>query len=265
MSSAQFAQFSHFQQSGYLIVDGCVPPSLLDRVESVVWRDIEDRVLPYRSANGAITRLDQLWDRDAVFREVIEHPILLDALEVILGPHIEFLIRRHNHVTLNGPSHQVAGRGGDGLHRDSLQWSQPIVTVLVYLDESTVQNGATILIPGSHVLPFAGMPPDGGGGSHLRDHDEYQPYANQGLACEMPRGGILLFNSLLFHSVGRNRSGTERMSMTFGYRSVDELQPTPRGYARVVRGEAIYRGNDADVRRKRWQGDVFVTEADAAE
>ncbi|MET9887452.1 phytanoyl-CoA dioxygenase family protein [Streptomyces sp. NPDC006430] len=252
-----YDQRAFFQLNGYLVASDRIPLPLIDKVQSLVRREIDEKVQPYRLVGGEVSRLDQLWDRDPLYREIIEHPMLLDALQDILGPNIEFLTRRHNHVTLNGPRHQVPGRGGAGFHRDSLQWSRPIVTVLVYLDESTVETGATRLIPGSHHLPYVAMPSDGGGGNHLAEHEEYAGYADQGLACELPRGGVLLFNSLLFHSAGINRSPTDRMSITLGYRSVDELQPTPPGYAHLVRGRAIYRGNDADATRPKWQGDIF--------
>jgi hypothetical protein len=44
---------------------------------------------------------------------------------------------------------------------------------------------------------------------------------------------------------GYNSSGRSRMSMTFGFRSVDELDAQP-DYARqvLVSGDSIYRGND---------------------
>lgn len=253
-----YAQRAFFQLNGYLVAGGVIPSAIIDRVRSAARREIDQRVRPYRLVGGSIARLDQLWDRDPVYREVIEHPPLLDCVEDLLGPNIEYLTRRHNHLTLNGSQHQVAGRGGSGLHRDSLQWSRPIVTVLVYLDDSTAETGATQLIPGSHnLLPYLGMPSDGGGGIQLAERDEYKGYAEQALICEVPRGGVLFFNSLLFHSAGVNRTSGERMSITLGYRSVDELQPSPPGYGHLVRGEAVYRGNDADTRRDAWRGDVF--------
>ncbi|WP_187399520.1 phytanoyl-CoA dioxygenase family protein [Micromonospora sp. AP08] len=255
-----YAQCTFFQVNGYLVVNDLIPSALIDKVQAAARCEIAEHVRPYRLVGGSIARLDQLWDRNIVYREVIEHPRLLDAVEDLLGPNIEYLTRRHNHLTLNGPKHQVPGRGGAGLHRDSLQWSRPIVTVLVYLDDSTVDTGATRLIPGSHqLLPYVGLPSDGGGGNHLAEHEEYAGYADQALICEVPRGGVLLFNSLLFHSAGANRGTSERMSMTLGYRSVDELQPTPVGYAHLVRGQAIYRGNDVDTERLSWQGDIFPT------
>ncbi|MEU8928849.1 phytanoyl-CoA dioxygenase family protein [Streptomyces sp. NPDC048409] len=251
-------QRAFFRLNGYLVAGGVIPPALIDRIQAAARCDISQRVRPYRLVGGSVARLDQLWDRGPLYREVIEHPLLLDCVEDLVGPNIEYLTRRHNHLTLNGPQHSVTGRGGSGLHRDSLQWSRPIVTALVYLDDSTAETGATQLIPGSHsLLPYLGMPSDGGGGIHLAECQEYQGYAEQALTCEVQRGGVLLFNSLLFHSAGVNRTSSDRMSITLGYRSVDELQPTPQGYAHLVRGEAVYRGNDADTNRHAWRGDVF--------
>lgn len=78
-------------------------------------------------------------------------------------------------------------------------------------------------MPGSHRLPFAEMPPDGGGGNWADDHDEYQFVPAQALPVSMPVGSVRLIDSLLFHTVGYNSTNQDRMSMTFAVHSVDEL------------------------------------------
>src|SRR5690348_18078340 len=42
--------------------------------------------------------------------------------------------------------------GDKGLvcHRDQRGWSRPVVTVLVYLDNATLENGCLEIVPGSH-------------------------------------------------------------------------------------------------------------------
>ena len=35
------------------------------------------------------------------------------------------------------------------MHRDVRQWSRTICTVLFYLEETTVENGCTIAVPGT--------------------------------------------------------------------------------------------------------------------
>jgi ectoine hydroxylase-related dioxygenase (phytanoyl-CoA dioxygenase family) len=219
-------------------------------------REIKEGVKPYRTEAGQIIRLDQLSQRNPVYRELIEHPVILDALESLLGPNIEFQIKRHNHLTLNRRGDNLEGQGGMGFHADSLQWSRPIVTVIVYLDEATVENGATQIIPGTHMLPYLGMPPGGRGGNWLADHHEYLDLLGQAVPVPMRKGGVLLFHSLLFHSTGVNTTDRSRVSITLGYRAVDELSRDGVEVCELVRGSRLYRGNDVDVETGNWRGGI---------
>ncbi len=82
----------------------------------------------------------------------------------------------------------------------------------------------------------------------MDEHECYAPLLGQKLSIPMQEGGILLFDSLLFHAVGENRTTGTRLSLTFAYHSVDELMDRKRkGAHRVlVRGERLYRGNDIE-------------------
>ena len=62
---------------------------------------------------------------------------------------LEFVLNRHNHIYLRdrGSSHSLE------LHRDVRHWSRTIVTVLVYLEDTNLENGCTRVVPGSHLLP----------------------------------------------------------------------------------------------------------------
>jgi hypothetical protein len=46
-----------------------------------------------------------------------------------LGPNIELVENRHNHLSI------YRAPGNDRLHRDVLQWSRSILTVLLYLSD----------------------------------------------------------------------------------------------------------------------------------
>jgi ectoine hydroxylase-related dioxygenase (phytanoyl-CoA dioxygenase family) len=60
----------------------------------------------------------------------------------------------------------------------------------------------------------------------------------------MAAGGVLLFDSLLFHSVGTNVTGETRLSAAFAFHSVDELDDSPQPWRVLLCGERIYKGND---------------------
>ena len=187
-------------------------------------------------------KLYGLYDRNpALMDRVIGHQALVGALQSLLGPNIVFVKNRHNHATIN--NHQ--GVPAEGMHRDILQPTRGLMTAAVYLQDSTVDNGATRVIPGSHNLPYVGVPQVDGGGTWMSEHKEYDGLEDQAVPVPMSEGDVLLFNGTLFHGVGYNPSGETRMSMTLGFRSADELDASPDDSRQImVNGQHIYRGND---------------------
>jgi ectoine hydroxylase-related dioxygenase (phytanoyl-CoA dioxygenase family) len=202
----------------------------------------EDEQLRLRGEGPAV-KLYGLYDRNpSLVGELITHPVLLDALTGILGPNVVFVTNRHNHTTVND-AHGTKNEAR--LHRDILQPTRGLLTAAFYLEESTPENGCTNILPGSHNLPYVGVPQPNGGGTWMDEHHEYDGLADQALAVPMPEGSVLLFNGLAFHSVGHNQSGKTRISMTFGFRAADELEHVPDKTRQiVVAGTHIYRGND---------------------
>jgi ectoine hydroxylase-related dioxygenase (phytanoyl-CoA dioxygenase family) len=79
----------------------------------------------------------------------------------------------------------------------------------------------------------------------MAEHQEYEGIEDQAVPVPMHAGDVLLFNGALFHGTGHNTSGKPRMSITLGFRSVDELEYSPDASRLVlVSGDYIYRGND---------------------
>lgn len=233
-------EYWFFRHSGFLRLRHPIPSRVLTSVREVVEREIAAATPPFRvNDEGAIKRIDRLVHRDPVVLEVLRSPEVLGPLSSLLGPNVFLLLNRHNHATTN--------RAGDiayRLHRDILQWSRPIVTAIVYLDESTVDTGCTHVVPGSHLAAYAGMSPDGGGGNWADDHDQYETFHAQAMPLPMPAGGILVFEGLLFHSVGVNTTAHTRLSMTFAFHSVDELDDSAQQKRLLLFGERVYKGND---------------------
>ena len=73
------------------------------------------------------------------------------------------------------------------------------MTALVYLEESTLENGCVRLVPGSHQRPFR-QP------RRLSGSFDQSPLYYRALPVPMPRGGVLLFNDCCYHGAGPNGS-----------------------------------------------------------
>jgi ectoine hydroxylase-related dioxygenase (phytanoyl-CoA dioxygenase family) len=228
-------QIHLFRHNGFLKLPGSLPAETVAQVRETVWKHIREEIAPVvRDRQGRVVRISNLWDRGSPFREALTCPQVLEPLEALLGPNIELLTNRHNHATL-----RLAGDGSNYLHRDVLQWSRTILTVLFYLEETTVENGCTWVVPGSHLLP--GRP-----GFSLAEDAEIRRAGilDQAVPVPMPAGGLLAIDSMIMHTAGNNTTPGSRMSLTAGYHSVDELSRAENPARILVRGERLYKGND---------------------
>lgn len=133
------------------------------------------------------------------WRALATHPLLVAAATHVLGP--EFHVR-DAHGRNPRPGH-----GQQGLHAD---WKERapgepfiILTALWLLDDFTAANGATRIVPGTHLL-HRPVPR-----SHAR------PHAHHPDECIItgPAGSVLLLNGHLWHSGRRNDSPGPRRAV----------------------------------------------------
>jgi len=110
------------------------------------------------------------------------------------------------------------------------------------LEETTLENGCTFVIPGSHLLPSASS-----ASLRLAEDETVKrmDVLDQAVPVPMPAGGLLALDSFVMHAAGTNKTTGTRMSMTAGYHSVDELSRVENPSRVLVRGTRIYLGNDA--------------------
>jgi hypothetical protein len=135
---------------------------------------------------GAHVHLDSY---DPAFVGVYTHPKVLAAvLQVLQQPF------KAGPIVGRDP---VPGQGQQALHADGLT---RMVTTLWLLDDFTLDNGATRLVPGSHHVPKS-LP------KGMLQPESRHPAEQQIIAWA---GSVLVFHSQLLHSGTRNRSGTRR-------------------------------------------------------
>lgn len=232
-------QINFFRHNGFLKLPEKIPPKLIKDLKHSLSSEFVHPTKPfYKDSEGETVKIADLYGRGSPFTDLISSKTILDPMENLLGPNIIFTRNRHNHATLN-----ASGANVPRLHRDVLQWSRTLISLVVYLEEATVENGCTYLIPGSHLFPYVGTPNDGG--TWMDEHSVYEDLIEQAIPVPMPEGGVLIFDGLVFHTVGPNKSGLPRPSIALGYHSVDELEEYGESKQKIlVKGEKLYRGND---------------------
>lgn len=228
-------QIRFFRSSGYFKLEHKIAEMDIFDMKQKISSYIENPQSPFKKdEKGKVYRIDNIYQRDEIFQQIITSDKILDPLESLLGPNIIFTMNRHNHATININTNKR-------LHRDILQWSRSLVTVILYLEDSHIENGCTEIIPTTQYLPFVGTPNNGG--TWMDEHSVYKDLLKQTLPIEMQAGSLLLIDSLTFHTVGINNSKKSRMSIALGYHSVDELATSDDKFKKIVRGENLYRGN----------------------
>ncbi len=230
-------QIRLFRHNGYLKLAGQLPDDLLNRLRKAILTDVDAAREPVvRNPEGRVVRLSRLLDRDPIFRAAATDQRVLEPLQSLLGANIELVHNRHNHATLN-----LSSTRSDSFHRDSTQWSRGLVTVIFYLEAADLDNGCTQIVPGTHLLPGVDV-------LHRVEEEGWVAAAGvtgQAVPVPMPAGGLLAIDSLIFHRIGPNQTDGTRMSMTLGYRSVDDLTGAQaHAKSELVCGERVYRGND---------------------
>lgn len=183
------------------------------------------------------TRIDRVVSADPAFLDFATSSRLAGALRPVLGPDIELVENRHNHFSIyRRPSR-------DRMHRDVLQWSRSILTVLMFLSDCTSTEAATRVVPGSHLWPSTGAPNNGG--TWLDQSAVYADLAEQAVSVPARAGDVLLLHGQLYHAGAGAPADGRRIVLTLAYRSADELSDQDSDHCRLISGRRAYRGRGA--------------------
>ena len=236
-----------FRHNGFIKLPTRIPEARVEALRQAALADFAAEIEPVsRLPDGTLTRISNVWGRGDIFRGTIVCDEILDPLECLLGPNIEFMLNRHNHIYLRDRDSTASLK----LHRDCYQWSRPLLSVLLYLEDTHLENGCTLVIPGTHHLPAFWNLED------LREDETlHQIFLSQTIPIPMPAGGLLAMDGLILHAAGLNRTERTRMSMTLGYHSVDHFSEAEDSKRILIRGERVYEGNDRrreKVRAREW-------------
>lgn len=179
---------------GYTVIPDVFSADEVERMREAI-EEIFAREEGTLAGHGPSVRFSiNLTNKHAVFREMIQHPVIMDVMAQLLAD--DFILSSlHARSTYPGAPLQF-------LHRDWLLDKRiPFpthVNSMWMLDDFTVENGATRVVPGSHL--WDGDPEEG------RTYPE--DYA-VGRA-----GSVAVFDSRTYHSGGANSSNGPRRGLT---------------------------------------------------
>lgn len=143
-------------------------------------------------------------------------PRLVEPMEHLVGDPAPCLFTEK--LNLKRPHHG----GPNPLHQDYPYWTDNardparVATAIVYLDDTTVDNGCLEVVPGSHRTGPHPTRVD----SDAFGANEMDPVANahmERVPVELRAGSVVLFGSLLAHATGPNRTDRDRRALLYSY------------------------------------------------
>jgi hypothetical protein len=192
------ADFELLARDGYLII-----PSLLDMAEV---DELKQALLPLLEHKGRnpfeghrTQRLYGVPEKTRATDALIAHPRVLALLDRLFLPN--YLLSQCQVINI------LPGEQAQYLHADDLFYRVPRprpalgAATIWAIDDFTEDNGATVLVPGSHTWPEGRLP---------GPQDPRQP-------ALMPAGSVIFFLGTLWHGGGANHTQQPRLAVTCQY------------------------------------------------
>ncbi len=188
------------ERDGYIIIENLISPELVAK--------IKDDLIPRFSYDSGrnnfegfkTQRLYAFFEKSLICNPLVEHPLILGCLDRVFEPN--YLLSQLQAINI------LPGEEQQPLHHDDLFYRVPRprpalgAATIWAIDEFTQQNGATVVIPGSHLW------------------DDRQPTEDDLKNLEpvvMPAGSVVLFLGTLWHAGGANRSDAARLCVSAQY------------------------------------------------
>ena len=192
-------ELAQLRQEGYVILPRLIDQSKVQEVAVEFERLQADTPMGDSEFGGYSTqRIYNLVARTRVLDDLILHPRVLALIEAHLEDQIQLSIA--SSVNL------LEGETAQAFHRDDGYYPLPrphaplSMNTMWAVDDFTTENGATLLLPGTHLIS-----------------DPEPPADVRPVSAEMPAGSVMLWDGSLFHAGGTNHTDVARLGVTVIY------------------------------------------------
>jgi ectoine hydroxylase-related dioxygenase (phytanoyl-CoA dioxygenase family) len=184
---------------GYAIVEGALAPAEVAEVRAALEPLLDTTPRGRNDFEGFRSRrVYNLPSKTRVLDRLYLDPVVLEVADLLLGHHQ--LCAAVAIDLLPGESAQDEHHD-DGLYPLPRPYGEVLLSTMWALDDFTDQNGATVMLPGSHRWKRGRAPGTG---------DERR-------LAVMTAGSVALYRGTLWHGGGANRSEANRLGVTVEY------------------------------------------------
>lgn len=212
-------EYAHsLRETGFFVFKQLLSDELINQfnlhVESLFAMEGESAGVENPYTEYGVMRLANLAEKGLIFSGFYAHPAVLQAVSSVLGDFNLVMLNARKTLPGYGDSQRQAFHTDTDINQnngvpDSDGYFS--CTAVLFLTDSTIMNGATRIIPGSHLFSF--LPQD-----LLINPSAALP--NE-IAITGKAGDVCIFNGHCWHCGGSNNSSTERLTLLAHY-----LRPT---------------------------------------
>jgi ectoine hydroxylase-related dioxygenase (phytanoyl-CoA dioxygenase family) len=211
---------------GYAVVPNALPADSCEELKRLL-QTVIDAHVPAASERSVLDRylMHDLLCRQAAFAALLEDPRLQQLLAPFLGEHWIMYAFTSSSLPPGETNY------GHRLHVDSPRFIAGYATnmgVMWALDDFQAENGATEVLPGSHVTALEPTP---------------ELFARHKVVLSADKGAMMVFNARLFHRSGVNRTRAWRHALTmnacrsFMKQRMDWVRFVPREIAAALNAQ----------------------------
>jgi ectoine hydroxylase-related dioxygenase (phytanoyl-CoA dioxygenase family) len=211
---------AEFDEAGYIIFDNVLDEQELAKLRAALQPYLNADVTGRNDFEGLKSnRVYAMLAKSPVFADLVTHPLALAFAEADLGR--SCLLSACLAINLQ-PGETVQPWHHDDNHlrvdRPRGSWG---VSIFWAIDPMTEDNGATELLPGSHIWPENFI--EGGNtardftNTEMRDVNDDPAARDDAIKAIMPAGSLMVTKGTLWHRGGANRSDAARLIVTPQY------------------------------------------------
>ncbi|MBC79340.1 MAG: phytanoyl-CoA dioxygenase [Gammaproteobacteria bacterium] len=240
-------QVETFNTDGYLSVDSVLSPEELDELRRVTDEFVEqsrnvtendatfDLEPGHTAESPQLRRIIRPVSKHSVYEKFVHHEDILNIVESLLGPNLRY---HNNKMNMKNPGHGSAVEW----HQDWAFYphtNDDLLEVGIALDDMTEENGALMVIPGSHKDKVWDHHQDGLFVGAVTD-PTFQP--DDAVSVTVKAGGITLHHVRMVHGSKPNESDKPRRMFFIGFYATDAWPLIPTGHSIEEMDKCIVRG-----------------------
>jgi len=192
-------------ETGFVIFEQAVAPRMIDRLRAEI--PLKQEICRHwQRKNGLDSGMDGAAHHIAGGADSLDDFLSAFYLDEYIRAYFDSEYILNSYGALNNLPHSAnAYQHGQNFHRDVRTYSKDfrlMLNMLVMVDDFTLENGATKLVPGSH---------------QVKDRPAEAYLASNSARAIGKAGSILLFDSNLWHSAAPNTTSQPRMALTLTF------------------------------------------------